>query len=98
MLRRRSRGLADSSGHLGRLEYGLDRDPARSLQRQPDGFGLPACRTEPVTAARILEMQMHPDSAVLPDQARRLHQDALAIPEIPDKGIARSVQQQQSRA
>jgi predicted ATPase/class 3 adenylate cyclase len=97
VLRGRPGTVVDRAGHLRRLEDGLDGDPARALQDQPGGLGLPSRRAEPVLAARVLEVQVHADRAVLPDQAARLDQDLLAVPQVADEDVARRVQQQQAR-
>src|ERR1700752_1704921 len=54
-------GGAGTAAHrpraLGWLLHRVDGYPARALQHQPGGLGLPARRAEPVLAVRVLEAQ-----------------------------------------
>src|SRR5580700_1779347 len=64
----RSAVVDDVAHRLGALEHRADGDAARAGHRHPDRPGLHAARTEPVLAARVLEVQAHVDGRVLPQE------------------------------
>src|ERR1019366_6338317 len=89
----------DDLGVLGRLVHRGHRDPAGPEQPDPDAAVAPPVVPEgEAHVPRVLQVQGHPDRHVPVQQGARLDQQALAGLQVADERVARSVQEQQSRA